>query len=55
MDRVAGLDVTEVLSAIKQSVIKHYPLVASLDGSSENSLDARLKSLISSSGKKIEF
>ena len=55
VDRVQGPDVAELLPKIKESILKHYPLVANIDSSDSSSLDARLKALINSAGKFPRF
>ena len=52
VDKVEGTDVTQLVSKVKESIIKHYPLIADIgsgETTSKSSLESRLKQLIESS------
>ena len=49
VDKVEGTDVSDLVNKVKESIIKHYPLLADIgtgQTASNSSLDARLKQLI---------
>lgn len=52
VDRIEGTEVVELVNKVKQSIIKHYPLVANIgsgETTSKSSIETRLKELINSS------